>query len=102
MTRLGLLLLLITATAFPLIARQAAPTFDVASLQRAAPPQPTNNIVVQGSAPGTFNRTANVTFLIEFGYDLQDYQVIGGPTWVREDRFEIAARAGRDVPLPEL
>ena len=33
MTRLGLLLLLIAAAAFPLTARQAAPTFEVASIK---------------------------------------------------------------------
>ena len=102
MTRLGLLLLLIAAAAFPLTARQAAPTFEVASVKRAPPPQPVNRVVQQVSPPGTFNRITNVAVLIQFGYDLQDYQVVGGPSWVREDRFDVAARAGRDVPWEEL
>src|SRR5688572_2916165 len=71
MTRLGLLLLLIAASAFPLIARQAAPTFEVASVKRAPPPQPVNRVVQQVSPPGTFNRTTTVAVLIQLGYDLQ-------------------------------
>ena len=103
MTRLGLLLLLLIAAAvFPLTARQAAPTFEVASVKRAPPPQPVNRVVQQVSPPGTFNRTTNVAVLIQFGYDLQDYQVVGGPSWIREDRYDVAARAGREVPLAEL
>jgi len=102
MTRLGLLLLLIAAAAFPLVARQAVPTFEVASVKRAAPPQPVNRVVQQVSPPGTFNRTTTVAVLIQLGYDLQDYQVIGGPSWLREDRFEVAARAGREAPFDEV
>ena len=103
MTRLGLLLLLLIAlTANSLIAQQAAPKFEVASVKRAPPPQPVNRVVQQVSPPGTFNRTTNVAVLIQFAYDVQDYQVVGGPSWVREDRFDVAARAGREVPLAEL
>ena len=28
--------------------------------------------------------------------------MVGGPSWVREDRYDVAARAGREVPLAEL
>ena len=88
--------------AFPLTARQSAPAFEVASVKLAPPPQPVNRVVQQVSPPGTFNRTTNVAVLIQFGYDLQEYQVVGGPSWLREDRYDVAARAGREVPLAEL
>jgi uncharacterized protein (TIGR03435 family) len=37
-----------------------------------------------------------------YAYDLPDYQVVGGPAWVRTDRFDIAARAGRDASVPDI
>jgi uncharacterized protein (TIGR03435 family) len=77
-------------------AQSSSPKFEVASVKPAPPPQPVNRVVQQVSPPGTFNRTTTVAVLIQLGYDLQAYQVIGGPSWVREDRFEVAARAGRD------
>ena len=102
MSRLGLVLALIVVTGLRLTAQQSAPTFEVASVKRAPPPQPVKRVVQQASPPGTFNRTTNVAVLIQFAYDVQDYQVVGGPSWAREDRYDVAARAGRQVPLAEL
>jgi len=83
-------------------AQSSSPKFEVASVKPAPPPQPVNRVVQQVSPPGTFNRTTTVAVLIQLGYDLQAYQVIGGPSWVREDRFEVAARAGREAPFDEV
>src|SRR6188474_1336529 len=82
-------------------AQSSSPKFEVASVKRAPPPQPVSRVVQQVSPPGTFNRTTNVAVLIQLAYDMRDYQVVGGPSWVREDRFEVAARAGREVPFAE-
>ena len=40
--------------------------------------------------------------LIEFGYEIPTYQLVGGPAWLDTYRFDIAARAGRDAPLAEV
>ena len=102
MTRLGLLLVGLAVAALPFAAQPDVPRFEVASVKRAPPPQPVNRVVQQVSPPGTFNRTTTVAVLIEFGYDVQSYQVVGGPSWIREDRYDVAARAGREVPWAEL
>lgn len=102
MTRLGLLLLVGLATALPLAAQSDASRFEVASVKPAPPPQPSNRIVAVAAAPGAFNRVATVVSLIQIAYELQDYQVVGGPQWAREDRFDIAARAGREASFAEM
>lgn len=40
--------------------------------------------------------------LIAAAYDVQEFQVIGGPAWMRTERFDITARASTNAPLPEL
>ena len=71
--------------------QQSKPTFEVASIRVRTSPNPTN--VVIRSTPGAFNReSASVLSLIQFGYDLLGFQVVGGPDWMRTQRFDIAAR----------
>jgi uncharacterized protein (TIGR03435 family) len=106
MTRLGLLLaVFVTITLQPLGAQSNSPRFEVASVKPAPPPQPVGPglIVRRPSPPGSFNRTATVASLIQLAYELQvEQQVVGGPQWLRDDRFEIAARAGREAPFAEM
>ena len=54
--------------------------------------------------PGGSYNASNVTLpvVIRFAYDIQDYQLAGRPGWMQSERFDIAARAGRDVPNAEL
>jgi uncharacterized protein (TIGR03435 family) len=45
------------------------------------------------SDPSRFNAT-NVTakFLITYAYNMRDFQVSGGPSWIASDRFDIVAK----------
>jgi bla regulator protein blaR1 len=45
--------------------------------------------------PGGGLRVAGMTlkFLIGFAYDVRDFQITGGPTWINTDRFDINAKA---------
>jgi uncharacterized protein (TIGR03435 family) len=49
--------------------------------------------------PGRLAGT-NVTLgrLIRVAYNVQDFQVIGGPAWMESDRFDIEAKAADDSP----
>jgi len=75
---------------------QDRPTFEVASIKRdigAAYPvrlKPGGRLEVKG---------LTLSDLIQFAYGIVDAQVIGGPDWIRRDRFEITAKAAEpDAP----
>jgi uncharacterized protein (TIGR03435 family) len=78
--------------------------FEVASVKLregqsrpSPPPIPATSLVRRG---GVFHADFTVASLVQFAYDLRDFQVLGGPDWIRQDGFEINARAGFD-PTPE-
>src|SRR5204863_297355 len=50
-------------------------------------------------APGGPFAATNVPIrsLIRFAYQLQDFQIVGGPNWIGADRFDITANAEGDV-----
>ena len=50
---------------------------------------------------GIFNRTTSVAGLIAYAYEVQDFQLNGGEDWVRTERYEVSARAGREVSEAE-
>ena len=64
--------------------------FEVASIRPSQPGE-------RGSSTHTGNdgirtRNATVLQLIELAYDVQEYQVAGGPGWVRSDGYNITAK----------
>ena len=40
--------------------------------------------------------------LIRFAYQLQNFQIVGGPDWLTSDRFDIVAKAEGEVPSAPL
>jgi uncharacterized protein (TIGR03435 family) len=70
----------------------AGPSFEVASVK---PNTGSSHLVhLQPSPGGRFN-AENITlrFLMQYAYDVQDFQISGGPGWVNTDRYDIAAKA---------
>jgi len=71
--------------------------FDVVSIRRSDPkssgysvrPDP-NRFVANG---------VSLSFLIAFAYSLHDFQIIGGPAWMRSERFDLVATM--DIPSVE-
>jgi len=81
------------------------PRFEVASIQLWQPPatRPTSVAVVSApSGSGIFNRSTSVAGLMTEAYEVQDFQLNGGEDWVRTERYDVAARAGREVSPTEL
>src|SRR5215471_5391632 len=76
-----------------------ARSFEVASITPCKPGTPANPgehaNMVQFTAPGgRFRASANsVRYLIEWAYDIQSSQLIGGPDWLSSDRYDIEAKA---------
>ncbi|HXE05870.1 MAG TPA: TIGR03435 family protein [Bryobacteraceae bacterium] len=77
-------LLLITLTAW-----SQEPAFDVASIK---PSQSARDGSGISNSPGRFS-TENTTLaqLIQYCLPAQDYQVVGGPGWIQDARFDIVA-----------
>jgi uncharacterized protein (TIGR03435 family) len=97
----SLLVALLASGVVALAAQSPAPAFDVVSIKRN----------VSGSFPvgpearrgGSFVATnATLVRIVRYAYDLPDYRLAGGPDWVRRDRFDIDARAGRDASSEEI
>jgi uncharacterized protein (TIGR03435 family) len=89
-----------------LSAQAPKPTFEVASVK---PRQESTavSVVIPGRARvlpgGVFSATyTSVEHLLMFAYDLRDYRIVGGPDWLRRDKFEIRARAETDAPADQI
>jgi uncharacterized protein (TIGR03435 family) len=71
--------------------------FEVASIKRSDPGSQGQNIRRQ---PGGRFSTLNMPLrpLIAFAYQIQSYQLVGGPSWLANDRFDIVAKMEGDPP----
>ena len=93
--RLLTLLLVVIAIASasaqaPQSADAAAPAFEVASVKV----NTSGALVLISSPPGRFTATsATLRQLITNAYRLENYQLVGGPSWVDADRFDVLAKA---------
>lgn len=85
-------------TPLPRLSAQTSPasaagaTFEVASVK----PNKTNDRRVMIQLPPTGRLTATnvpLRFMIRTAFDVQDFQIVGGPSWVASDRFDITAKA---------
>jgi uncharacterized protein (TIGR03435 family) len=77
------------------------PSFDVASIKSNASGDLRGSMrMLPGGHIEARNRTARL--LVQNAYHLQDFQVVGGPAWFQEARFDISAKSAGDVPRIEL
>jgi uncharacterized protein (TIGR03435 family) len=88
-------LLALSAVLFTLTigaAGQAPPQFEVASIK---PNKSGDGRVMIGVQPGGRFTATNVPLrmLIRNAYQLQDFQIVGGPDWLSTDRFDVIAKA---------
>ncbi len=67
----------------------ADPAFEVATIKPSQGNGKERSYGFKGVRFGAEN--ASVTDLIKFAYKVQDRQIDGGPTWMNEDKFDIAA-----------
>jgi len=76
----------------PVLLVAQEPQFEVASIK---PNKSGDGRVMMGIQPGGRLTATNVTLrlLIRNAYQLQDFQITGGPSWLAEDHFDIVAKA---------
>jgi len=81
--------------------KPAALTFEVASVKAA---DPNSRGVRLQRTPGNGLSAAGVTLkgLIAFAYDIQDFQISGGPSWFRTERYDIVAKPERPEGLSDV
>ena len=81
----------------PELAAQERMAFEVASVKpNNAGPAAGQSLNSQGDTIVVSNMT--VRDLITRAYQVQGFQIVGGPGWISNDRFDITAKAGRDLP----
>jgi len=67
----------------------SAQTFDAVSIKPSAPDARGGGFNL---SPGHLNaKNQSLRDLVEFGWDLKDYQVSGGPSWVESEHYEVIA-----------
>jgi uncharacterized protein (TIGR03435 family) len=96
MIRIVLSLLIVQALAAS--GQAQAPVVEVASVKRAR----TNRFVPPTVDPQSFHSVMSLADAIEWAYDVQQYQLAGGPVWLRRDYFEIEAKARTPVTKKEM
>lgn len=72
-----------------MMAADASPTFDVATIKPSDPEKQGHGIRVNGRNFSTLNTT--LADLIEFSYGVHLRQIVGAPEWVDKDKYDIAA-----------
>jgi uncharacterized protein (TIGR03435 family) len=81
--------------------QSAMPAFEVASIKR-------NNsgegFTTRGAQPGGRVTFVNIPLrqMIIAAYGVQPFQVIGGPSWITSDRFDVIAKAPEGVPPDQM
>ena len=76
------------------------PSFEVISIKPRTADRPSGGIP---NAPDRFVRpNVSVAQLMEYAYDVRDFQILGGPGWMRSERFEVSAKAETAVPQAQM
>jgi uncharacterized protein (TIGR03435 family) len=80
------------------------PAFEVASIKRNLDGRLAPGEMSSWSGKGGVFSVIKITVMaaVVYAYDLKPYQVVGGPDWIRNDRFTISARAEKDVPDAQI
>lgn len=90
----------LASDAVSLDGQDGTPRFEVASIK----PRVGDAFQVSGPGirPGGVLTGSNVTLasLIMFAYGIQDFQIAGGPDWLRSTRYDVSTRALGE-PAPE-
>jgi bla regulator protein blaR1 len=94
------LVLALTASRAEAQAVSELPAFEVISIKPRTDDTPSGRIP---NGPDRFGRpNATVSELMEYAFEVRGFQIIGGPGWLRSDRFEVAAKAESAVPQAQM
>jgi uncharacterized protein (TIGR03435 family) len=78
------------ALSLPRAQERELPAFEVASIK----PRTGEPVFQAPDSPDRYTHPdATLADLIAFAYDVQDFQVLDGPAWIRTSRYEVSAKA---------
>lgn len=89
----------IAAVALATLQAQSPETFDVSSVKRQQGNQGRGRGITVQPGGRFMAPSATLRELVAAAYGVQDNQVVGGPDWIGNDRFEVAATTNADVTL---
>jgi uncharacterized protein (TIGR03435 family) len=72
------------------------PAFEVASIKPSAPNATRMNIQ-RDPGGGIVLSNVNLQTLVSMAYNVQSFQISGGPSWLRSRRFDVVAKAPADA-----
>ena len=102
MTRIAVVLVAVICAPI-LIAQQTTPRFEVASIKPTESRTPSGPFIPRAQPGGRFSAgLATVDSLLWFAYGVRQDLIVGGPDWVRQDRFDISAKADTDAPADQI
>ncbi len=78
-------------------AAQTTPSFEVASVKPSQPGQRGRSINLPPPGREVTAQNVPLSTLILVAYHLQEYQLSGGPKWLDDDTFDIAAKSEQDA-----
>jgi len=81
---------------------QERPAFQVASVKLNAEAQPRSMIVRPQPGGRLTTHNARVSQLIENAYQVQAYQIVGGPEWINAEGYDIEAKPDHDIDRAEV
>ncbi len=82
-------------------AQSGSPAFDVASVRKWSTTEGAGVPFMQ--ANGSFDRNRiTVAALVAFAFDLQDFQIAGGPDWIRREAFSVHARTNQTASVAQM
>ncbi len=95
----GVIITLCLVGGVALAAQESAPTFEVASIKQNTSGD--GRIMVQAPPGGRLTMTnVPARMLIVQAYQLQQFQLVGGPAWLANDHYDIVAKlAGEPKPF---
>jgi len=91
--------MLLAASAAHLFSQSSAPAFEVASVR--ATPQDTKTWAVRQVNPARYRSQTNVMQLLTWAWSLKNYQILGAPAWLSQERFEIEGTTAHPSSVDE-
>jgi uncharacterized protein (TIGR03435 family) len=89
---------LVAITAIAVLGQNARPQFEVASIKPAAG----RRGATMRPLPGRLMANASLRVLMQGAYDLQPFQIVGGPEWIGSEQYDVDAKAGGDPGNPQM